>query len=79
MLAYRVLDADPADPQYGLIEPAAVVHLEDGPGNSSASGSGRRASATPASTPTGTANPARVYLVPRNTVDLLRSLTTGER
>jgi len=79
MLAYRSLRADPADPQYGLIEPAAVVRLEDHTGNqvgirvgaASFSGAGFYASRD--------SEPDRVYLVPRSTVDLLRTLTIGER
>jgi uncharacterized protein DUF4340 len=79
MLAYRVLTADPADPQYGLAAPAAVVQLQDRNGReigvrlgaASFSGAGFYARHD--------GDPGRVYLVPRNTVDLLRSLTTGER
>jgi hypothetical protein len=79
MLAYRVLAADPADPQYGLAGPAAVVHLQDRDGRqlgvrlgaASFSGAGFYASQD--------GDAGRVFLVPRNTVDLLRSLTTGER
>jgi hypothetical protein len=79
MLAYRVVRADPADPQYGLTEPAAVVRLEDRDGKpfslrvgaASFSGAGFYADRD--------RDPGRVYLVPRNTVDLLRSLATGER
>lgn len=79
MLAYRVVRADPADPQYGLTEPAAVVRLEDRGGTpfglrvgaASFSGAGFYANRD--------RDPGRVYLVPRNTVDLLRSLATGER
>ena len=79
MLAYRVLEVDPADPQYGLVEPAAVVRLDDRAGgqrgirigSASFSGAGFYA------TRDGDAH--RVYLVPRNTLDVLRSLTTGQR
>jgi hypothetical protein len=79
MLAYRVVRADPADPQYGLTDPAAVVRLEDRGGTlfslrmgaASFSGAGFYANHD--------RDPGRVYLVPRNTVDLLRSLATGER
>lgn len=79
MLGYRMLDADPADPQYGLAQPAAVVRLQatDGRqvgvrlGAASFSGAGFYAR------PDG--DGSRLYLVPRSTVDLLRSLTTGER
>lgn len=79
MLAYRVVRADPADPQYGLTEPAAVVRLKDRDGKplslrvgaASFSGAGFYADRD--------RDPGRVYLVPRNTVDLLRSLATGER
>ena len=79
MLAYRVVRADPADPQYGLTDPAAVVRLEDRNGTpfdlrvgaASFSGAGFYANRD--------RDPGRVYLVPRNTVDLLRSLATGER
>lgn len=79
MLAYRVVRADPGDPQYGLTEPAAVVRLEDRDGKpfslrvgaASFSGAGFYADHD--------RDPGRVYLVPRNTVDLLRSLATGER
>lgn len=79
MFAYRVVQADAADPQYGLAAPEAVVRLEDRSG-------------TPVSLRVGAASfsgagfyagrddqPGRVYLVPRNTLDLLRSLATGER
>jgi hypothetical protein len=79
MLAYRVVAADQADPQYGLADPEAVVRLEtrsDTPvelriGAASFSGAGfyaRRGD-----------DPGRVYLVPRHTLDVLRSLATGER
>jgi hypothetical protein len=79
MLAYRVLEADLADPQYGLAEPGAVVHLQNRDGHqvsvrlgaASFSGAGFYARQD--------GETGRVYLVPRNTVDLLRSLTTGER
>jgi hypothetical protein len=79
MLAYRVVRADPADPQYGLTDPAAVVRLEERGGAPvslrvgapSFSGAGFYANHD--------RDPGRVYLVPRNTVDLLRSLATGER
>ena len=79
MLAYRVVEADQADPQYGLADPEAVVRLETRAGvpveirvgAASFSGAGfyaRRGN-----------DSRRVYLVPRNTLDLLRSLATGER
>jgi hypothetical protein len=79
MLAYRVVEADQADPQYGLADPEAVVRLETRAGApveirvgaASFSGAGfyaRRGN-----------DSGRVYLVPRNTLDLLRSLATGER
>ena len=79
MLAYRVVEADQADPQYGLADPEAVVRLETRAGTSveirvgaaSFSGAGfyaRRGN-----------DSGRIYLVPRNTLDLLRSLATGER
>jgi hypothetical protein len=79
MLAYRVVRADPADPQFGLAAPVAAVRLEDRAGTpvslrvgaASFSGAGFYAGRDDA--------PGRVYLVPRNTVDLLRSLATGER
>jgi hypothetical protein len=79
MLAYRVVRADPADPQYGLTEPAAVVRLEGRAGTAfslrvgaaSFSGAGFYANHD--------RDPGHVYLVPRNTVDLLRSLASGER
>jgi hypothetical protein len=79
LVAYRALQADPADPQYGLADPAAVVRIEAGElgriavrlGAASFSGAGFYAQAE--------GRPGRVYLVPRSTVDLLRSLTTGER
>ena len=79
MLAYRVLAADPADPQYGLAEPAAVVRLQDREGRqfgvrfgaATFSGAGFYARQD--------GDAGRLFLVPRNTVDLLRSLTTGER
>lgn len=79
MRAYRVLRADPADPQYGLGEPSAVVRLHDHAGRpigirigaASFSGAGFYARQD--------GDPERVYLVPRNTLDLLRSVTTGER
>lgn len=79
MRAYRVVRADPDDPQYGLAEPSAVVRLEDRAGHrlglrfgaASFTGAGFYARQD--------GDPGRVYLVPRNTLDLLRSLTTGER
>lgn len=79
MLAYRVVEADEADPQYGLSEPEAVVRLETRSGApvelrlgaASFSGAGFYAHRG--------GDPGRVYLVPRNTVDLLRSVATGER
>jgi hypothetical protein len=79
LLAYRSLRADTADPQYGLVEPEAVVRLEDHTGNqvgirvgaASFSGAGFYAGRD--------SEPHRVYLVPRSTVDLLRTITIGER
>ncbi|MEW6477642.1 MAG: DUF4340 domain-containing protein [Actinomycetota bacterium] len=79
MLGYRVLEADATDPQYGLADPAAVLQLQDRDGRqigirlgaASFSGAGFYARDD--------GDAGRVYLVPRNTVDLLRSLTTGER
>lgn len=79
LLAYRMLDADAADPQYGLDDPAALVRLHDQTGRqvavrfgaASFSGAGFYAGQDD--------HPQRVFLVPRNTVDLLRSLTTGQR
>jgi hypothetical protein len=79
MLAYRVVQANQDDPQYGLADPEAVVRLETRSGTpvevrvgaASFSGAGfyaRRGN-----------DPGRVYLVPRNTLDLLRSLAIGER
>jgi hypothetical protein len=79
MLAYRVVEADQADPQYGLADPEAVVRLETRAGApveirvgaASFSGAGfyaRRGN-----------DSGRIYLVPRNTLDQLRSLATGER
>ncbi len=78
MLAYRVVEANQDDPQYGLGDPEAVVRLETRSGDvefrvgaASFSGAGfyaRRGN-----------DPGRVYLVPRHTLDLLRSLATGER
>lgn len=79
MGAYRVLRADPDDPQYGLADPSAVIRLEDRAGR-------RLGLRLGAATFTGAGfyarqdhDPGRVYLVPRNTLDLLRALTTGER
>ena len=79
LLAYRALAADPADPQYGLVQPEAVVRLEDHSGKevgirvgaATFSGAGFYAGRD--------GEPGRVYLVPRSTVDLLRTLTVGER
>ena len=79
MLGYRMLHADPADPQYGLTQPAAVLRVEDHRGRqmgvrlgaASFSGAGFYARLD--------GDASRVYLVPRSTVDLLRSLATGER
>jgi hypothetical protein len=79
MLAYRVLETDAADPQYGLADPQVVLRLEDNAGRrqgirfgaASFSGAGFYAGQD--------GDPRGVYLVPRSTVDLLRSLTTGER
>lgn len=79
MLGYRMLQADPADPQYGLTQPAGVLRVEDHDGRqigvhlgaATFSGAGFYARLD--------GDAPRVYLVPRSTVDLLRSLTTGER
>ena len=79
MLAYRVVDADPADPQYGLGEPAAVVHLEDHTGNQFGIRVGAATFSGGGFYVHRDHEPARLYLVPRSTVDLLRTLTTGER
>lgn len=77
MLAYRAVAADPTDPQYGLVEPEVAVRLQDDTGEqitiligaASFSGAGFYALRQ--------GDPHRVYLVPRNTMDLLRSLITG--
>jgi hypothetical protein len=79
MVAYRVLDADPADPQYGLVEPEAVVRLEDGTGERAGIRLGTATFSGAGFYVGRDGEPGRVYLVPRNTVDLLRSLATGER
>lgn len=79
LLAYRAVDADPEDGQYGLRDPAAVMRVEDRRGRwhavrmggPSFSGAGFFAG------PDGERR--RIYLVPRNTLDLLRTLATGER
>ena len=79
MRAYRVLRADAADPQYGLADPSAVVRLQDHTGRQIGLRLG-------AATFTGAgfyarqdSDPERVYLLPRTTLELLRSLTTGAR
>ena len=76
--AYRVVTADPSDPQYGLGEPAAVLRVE------TASGTTREV-ALGAATFTGGGFYAhlgeqsrRLYLVPRQTMNDLRSLIEGE-
>ena len=79
MLAYRVLTADPADPQYGLAAPAAVVRLQDGDGREIGVRLGAATFSGAGFYARHDGDPGRVYLVPRSTVDLLRSLTTGER
>jgi len=79
MRAYRMLRVDPADPQYGLAEPVAVVRFEDRTrqeftvrlGAATFTGAGFYARQD--------SDSGRLYLVPRNTVDLVRALTTGER
>lgn len=79
MLAYRALRADAADPQYGLVDAVALVRLEDHAGKvtslrvggASFTGAGFYAHRD--------GDAGRVFLVPRNTIDLLRSLATGER
>lgn len=79
MLAYRVLEADPADPQYGLVEPEAVVRLDERSGRQRGIRIGSASFSRAGFYATEDGDPHRVYLVPRSTVDLLRSLTTGER
>ena len=79
MLAYRVLAADPADPQYGLAEAATVVRLEDHHGGRVGLRLGAASFSGAGSYARQDGDAGRVFLVPRNTVDLLRSLTIGER
>jgi hypothetical protein len=79
MLAYRVLDADPADPQYGLAGPGAAVRLEDRSGGRIGIRLGAASFSGAGSYARQDGDSGRVFLVPRSTVDLLRSLTTGER
>jgi hypothetical protein len=79
LLAYRVLNADPADPQYGLVDPAALVRLDDGAGRETSVRFGAANFSGAGFYARHDSRPDRLYLVPRNTVDLLRSLTTGER
>ena len=79
MLAYRVLAADPADPQYGLAGPGAAVRLEDRHGGRIGIRLGAASFSGAGSYALQDGDAGRVFLVPRSTVDLLRSLTTGER
>ena len=79
MLAYRVLEADPADPQYGLAGPGTAVRLEDRSGGRIGIRLGAASFSGAGSYALRDGDPGRVFLVPRNTVDLLRALTTGER
>ena len=79
MLAYRIVVADAADSQYGLANPEAVVRLEAGGGPQVAVRIGAASFSGAGFYAGHDGDHGRVYLVPRNTVDLLRSLLTGER
>jgi hypothetical protein len=79
MRAYRVLRADPADPQYGLAEPSVVVRVEDRAGRQVGLSLGAATFTGAGFYATLDGDPGRLYLVPRSTLDLLRALTTGER
>jgi hypothetical protein len=79
MLAYRVLDADPADPQYGLAVSGAAVRLEDRHGGRVSIRLGAAGFSGAGFYARQDGDAGRVFLVPRSTMDLLRSLTTGER
>ena len=80
--AYRAITGDPVDAQYGLADPDLLVEITGSRG-------ARRVLAIggPAFTGAGyysrldgstTGGPTRLYLVPRQTVDVLRSVATGQ-
>ena len=79
MRAYRVVRADAADPQYGLADPSAVVRLEARSGRRVAVRLGAATFTGAGFYATQDGDPGRLYLVPRNTLELLTALTTGER
>lgn len=79
MLAYRIVEADAADSQYGLANPEAVVRLETRDGRHFAVRFGAASFSSAGFYAGHDGDHGRVYLVPRNTVDLLHSLLRGER
>ena len=79
LLAYRRLRADPADPQYGLTEPAAVLRCEDRAGTPIVVRLGAATFSQAGFYARSERDPDRVYLVPRHTLDVLRSLAAGQR
>ena len=75
--AYRAVGGDPADPQYGLTTPEMSVTISDGSGRDTVVVVGG-ASFSDAGAYAHRPGRSRLYLVPRRTTDLLRSVLTGQ-
>jgi hypothetical protein len=75
--AYRSIEGDPADPQYGLTAPQMSVTVSDGSGRDAVLLVGGP-SFSDAGAYAQRLGRAGLYLLPRRTTDLLRSVLTGE-